>query len=272
MSLIWDVDVATSSVTMFTSKPKTKQNNPKPKPKYLWTKSQEQEEIVPTHTHQVTVIFGCGLGWGDALWLLSLCMAVWLEILWAGKGLVIFGLWKGSCWDREAPLDHRVWTHANGRESNAPISCCGSQWDSTAESFGRVVGELCRATWHTIAGGAYFSPVRPLSLAEPARSAGTGSATVSAKQDSCPQLSLAHGIQSRLLPAPAFMEVSTLFTGYYSYVPCLLLDRECFGFTFVIHIASTHKNILKIKHVLGCPPPLSSRLCIYKIIESSVVL
>ena len=70
-------------------------------------------------------------------------------------------------------LDHRVWAPTKGRESHLPS--WASWWDSPPDLFGRV-GEVCRGTLHTVAGGAHPSPTGLLSLADPARRAGMGSA------------------------------------------------------------------------------------------------
>ena len=83
------------------------------------------------------------VGWaGETLFVrLSLGPAVWLEVLWPGKGMAIFGLWKGSCWDRAA-LDHRVWAHARGRESHLPS--WASHWGQPSWPVWQGHGEVYR--------------------------------------------------------------------------------------------------------------------------------
>ena len=115
---------------------------------------------------------------GEMLFIwLSLVPAVWLEVLWPGKGMAIFGLWKGSCWDRVA-LDHRVWAHARGRESHLPS--WATRWDSPADLFGRVMG---RSTGE--------------------RSTGLLGELTSAPRVCCPWLSRPGGLAWARLTAPA---------------------------------------------------------------------
>lgn len=64
VKLMWDDDIAISSVTLYLQTTKTKQN-PTPKQKIAQNKvlTTEGKKKSPALTNQGAVILGCGLGW-----------------------------------------------------------------------------------------------------------------------------------------------------------------------------------------------------------------
>lgn len=162
-------------------------------------------------------------------WSPSPCTAVWLEFLWSGKGLVIFGFWKGSQQDRQA----RLWVTESepiGGEAVIPFHFQLRKWVERHKNLWQGSGEHATLTEEI------FQWLRQTAFGRPSlgpRSRPTEhdlaiAPTGQKPSDCCYSLSPECLITSS--PGLVVMRVSTVLLLIFLIPYCLLLEDECINF------------------------------------------